>query len=317
MALTSTGSLEERSTISSLRTTRLSHSTLAEIVLLIMACLFLSVNQVRAETPTDSLVRISLKDGNDLLGEITHRGDTILTVATPGGLEVRVPESSIISIEPIRGRLKGGVFQRFDPNYSRLMFAPTGRTLRKGQGYFSDHYLFFPGITYGFTDQLSLMAGISVLPGGGLSDQLIYLAPRVGIKASDNFALSVGALYVSVADIAAGIAFGTATIGPPDRNFTAGIGLGYAKEEGEKLNFANHPIIMLGGNIRISNGIALVSENWLFTGDGFEMGQQAFGLALRFFGDNFSTDVGVILIGEVLSEGFPIPWLSFTYNFGR
>ncbi len=302
--------------MSSLRSTKLPHSSLVEITLLIMVCLLLSVCQVHAETLADSLVKISLKDGNSLLGTITSRGDTTLTVATPGGLEVRVPKSTIISIKPVRGRFTEGVFQRFDPNYSRLMFAPTGRTLRKGQSYFSDHYLFFPGITYGFTDQLSLMAGISVLPGVKISDQLIYLAPRVGIMASDNFALSAGALYVSVADIAAGIAFGTATIGPPDRNFTAGIGLGYAKEEGKELNFANHPIIMLGGNLRISNGIALVSENWFFTGDGFEMGQQAFGLAIRFLGDNFSTDVGVILIGEVLSEGFPIPWLSFTYNFG-
>jgi hypothetical protein len=30
-----------------------------------------------------------------------------------------------------------------------------------------------------------------------------------------------------------------------------------------------------------------------------------------------SADLGVILIGELIDEGFPIPWLSVTYHFGR
>lgn len=289
-----------------------------------LALLFISVflllsEQLYAqeEVPSDSLVSISLKDGTTLKGEIVKKDEATITVVTLGGLEVKVPKSLVISIKPIRGRVAEGVFYRFDPNYSRLMFAPTGRPLQKGEGYFSDYYVFFPGISYGFTDQISIMAGISVFPFVGFTEQFKYVAPRIGIRASDEFALSAGVLYVSIAgEFSAGIAFAVGSIGQQDKSFTAGIGLGYTKGENGDFEFAKHPIIMLGGNVRISNNIALVSENWFITGEDFELGNQPFGIAIRFFGDRLAVDVGVIIIREIIKEGFPIPWLSFVYNFG-
>ena len=47
------------------------------------------------------------------------------------------------------------------------------------------------------------------------------------------------------------------------------------------------------------------------------LAQQPFGLAVRFFGERVAVDAGFILVGEILKEGFPLPWLSFVYNFGR
>jgi hypothetical protein len=236
---------------------------------------------------------------------------------TPAGLKVDVPKSSIISIKKLRGRMVEGRLYRFDPNYSRLLFAPTGRPLRKGEGYFFDTYVFFPGIAWGLTDNFSLMAGMSVVPGVDIGDQLKYLAPRIGFQTSDEMAVSFGALYATVEGDAAGIAFAVATTGQPDKSFTAGLGLGYTKAEGADFEFGDHPVILLGGNIRLSNSTALVSENWLITGGDFKFGEQPFALAIRFFGERLAADVGAILIGEVIEEGFPIPWLSFTYNFGR
>ena len=267
---------------------------------------------------SDVLVSILLKDGSILKGSIVQEDEVSITVVTIGGLEVKVPKSLVVSIKPIRGRVAEGVFYRFDPNYSRLMFAPTGRPLRKGEGYFSDYYVLFPGISYGVTDQISIMVGISAVPGLGLTEQLRYVAPRISTQTSDELAVSAGALYVSFGgEFSAGIAFAVGSIGRQDKSFTAGIGLGYTKEEEEEFEFAEHPIIMLGGNVRLSNSIALVSENWFITGQGFTLGEQPFGIAIRFFGDRIATDVGLILIGEILKEGFPIPWLSFVYNFGR
>jgi len=267
--------------------------------------------------PSDSLVSISLKDGTTLTGKIVHEDEVSLKVVTPAELEVEVPRSSIISIKPLRGRMVEGQFYRFDPNYSRLMFAPSGRPLRKGEGYFFDTYVLFPGVAWGFTDNFSLMAGLSVVPGVDFGDQLLYLAPRIGFQTSDEFAMSFGALYATADRDAVGIAFAVASMGQPDKSFTAGLGLGYTKLEDEDLEFGDHPVILLGGNVRLSNSTALVSENWLITGGDFEFGNQPFALAIRFFGERLAADVGAILIGEVIEEGFPIPWLSFTYNFGR
>lgn len=65
--------------------------------------------------------------------------------------------------------------------------------------------------------------------------------------------------------MAAGIAFLVVTFGERDRCFTLGLGLGYTKEEDEDLEFAEHPIIMFDGNARLSNSLALISENWIIT----------------------------------------------------
>ena len=80
---------------------------LLSALLLITIVLFLS-EQLYAqeqETPSDSLVSISLKDGTTLKGRIVQEDEVSITVFTVGGLEVKAPESSVISIEPIRGRV--------------------------------------------------------------------------------------------------------------------------------------------------------------------------------------------------------------------
>ena len=67
----------------------------------------------------------------------------------------------------------------------------------------------------------------------------------------------------------------------------------------------------------VSNSLALISESWLFTSEDVDVKEFPFGVALRFFGERISIDFGVLLIGEALEEGFPIPWLSAAYSFGR
>jgi hypothetical protein len=46
------------------------------------------------------------------------------------------------------------------------------------------------------------------------------------------------------------------------------------------------------------------------------LSESAFGLALRFLSDRISVDAGFVIVREAVDEGFPIPWLSFSYHFG-
>ena len=204
-----------------------------------------------------------------------------------------------------------------DPNYSRLMFAPTGRPLRQGDGYFSDHELVFPGFSYGITDNVSVSGGVSTIPGLGLSEQLVYFSPKVGFELSDRAAVSIGALAAGVGgddDLGTlGIAFAVGTFGSRNHSLTAGLGL--ARELGDR--FADtEPILMIGGQTRLSRSIALVSENWLVLDGEVPLSEQPFGLALRFFNGRLSADVGVVIVGELVDDGYPLPWVSFTYHFG-
>ena len=185
----------------------------------------------------DSLVVVELKDGSNLKGLIVRQDVDKIYFKTIGGMETTVPKSMIGSIKPLSGKVVGGTYQRYDPNYSRLLFAPTARPLKQGDGYFSDYYVFFPGISYGITNNITLMGGFSFLPGAPLDEQLLYVAPKISINVNDKIAIAAGALLANVNEVAAGIGFMVATYGERDRSLTLGLGLGYIKESGEDFEF--------------------------------------------------------------------------------
>jgi hypothetical protein len=287
------------------------------------AALFVVLAQgVRAQeaAPSPTTVCVSLKDGKTFVGTITGEDESHITLRSELGIEVRIPRSAVASIREALNPTDR--FPRRDPNDSRLMFAPTGRPLRKGDGYFSDHYVVFPGVTYGITNHVSVAGGVSMVPAVGLSDQVFFASARLAHQPSDRLALATGALYAAGAGEAAAMVFGVGTVGRPEHSLSVGLGFGGTRQEGDypdyrrRFRWRDAPILMVGGNLQLSNSVTLVSENWLLLGRDFELSRQPFGLALRFFGERISADVGVVFVGEILKEGLPIPWLSVSYHFG-
>ena len=282
-----------------------------------------------AEAQGAEVVTLRLKDGSSLRARIVAEDERNLKIVTVGGLAMEVARESVDRIE------RDGVDapRPSDSNYTRLLFSPTGRPLRKGEGYFSDHYVVFPGVAYGLTDNISLGGGLSVVPGLGLSEQLYYGSARVGKQFSERVAVSGGVLIARGGDSeldTLGLGFVTATLGKPDKSLTLGAGVartlseeyytGYVGSEWQG-NFRNKasytPVVMVGGTARLSRRLALVSENWLILTEDFKLSEQPFALGVRFLGDRLTADVGVLLIGELIEEGFPAPWLSVTYHFGK
>src|SRR5687768_13767910 len=100
---------------------------------------------VAADEDTAALVTVELKDGTRLVGRVVSEDEQALRVETTGGLVVAVPRDQVVR----RGTVVAATSRGEDPNYSRLMFGPTARPLRKGDGYFSDYQVFFPGVAYG------------------------------------------------------------------------------------------------------------------------------------------------------------------------
>jgi hypothetical protein len=205
-----------------------------------------------------------------------------------------------------------------DANDTRLLFAPTARPLRRGEGYFSDLELLFPGVTVGLTDHLSIAGGMSVIPGLGVADQAFSVAPKLGFQLSERAAVAAGALYAAVpgdddfGDF--GIAFGVVTLGGRRRSLTVGAGVAVADfSDGRE----TAPLALVGGAVTVSPRIALVSENWLVLNGEVELGQQPIGLAVRFLGDRLSADVGFVTVPAALADGAVVPWVSVSYRFGR
>lgn len=204
-----------------------------------------------------------------------------------------------------------------DPNYSRLLFGPTGRPLRKGDGYFSSYELFFPGLAYGITDNLSIAGGMSVFPGTGLGGQLVYVSPRVGFELSDKVSVSAGALVAGFPNDGdldeLGIAFAAGTFGSRRRSVTVGLGLADGNLSG---GFDPTPILMIGSTATMSKHVAFVTETWLLLGDSFDLSYQPVGLGLRFFGERLSADIGFVFALRSLASGAFLPWVSISYHFG-
>lgn len=256
--------------------------------------------------------RVVLNDGSELVGTVVSDEPDTVRFRTAGGLRLAMPRSQIRSISTLPGRLEGGKYLRPDPNQTRLLFAPTARPLKSGQGYFAAYEVFFPFLAYGVGYNLTLAGGMSLFPGA--SAQLFYLAPKVTAYSSEKLSLAGGVLYLNATSSfedfeGAGVVYGVGTYGTSDASGTAGLGWGFFGDD-----FANNPILMLGGELRVSNSVKLVSENW------FPPGSEAYPLSLgvRFFGDRLAADIALIYPAGADMEGFPfMPWLGFAYNFGN
>ena len=247
---------------------------------------------------TGYVQNIKTLDGSIIMGRITEIEDDKIQFETDLGIII----IEIFKIEEIKevpiSHFVGGTYWFPNPNDTRLLFAPTARCLKGGEGYFADYYLFFPMLAFGITDNITIAGGASIFPWIGIENNLFYFMPKVGFNIGENFSLAGGALLVKIPS------FGT--VGSANSNLTAGIGFGYVDWE-----FDDTPLLMLGGQHRISRRISLVSENWMTPG----IDQPLVSLGIRFFGEKLSVDLGLLnTIGEdMILPGFP--YIDFVVKF--
>jgi hypothetical protein len=253
---------------------------------------------------------VILNDGSELVGNIVSEDSISINFKTYGNISMSIPKNQVKSIEILQGDIINGEYIRFDPNQTRLFFAPTARPLKAGQGYFSAYEIFFPFLAVGVTDYLTLAGGFSLIPGA--NSQLLYLAPKITPVQIDKFSLAGGVLYLNStsggAD-GAGIIYTVGTYGDQSASFTAGLGWGFYGSD-----IADKPVLMLGGEARLSNHTKFITENWIPPNSDVVI--LSFGI--RFFGENLAADLGFIRPTISNTSGFPfIPWLGFAYNFGK
>ena len=261
---------------------------------------------------TNSVQIITLADGSRIIGRISNIGESEIEFKSDIGV-MTIPFSKIIDIKEVpAASIKKGTYWFPNPNATRLYFAPTGRMLKKGEGYFADYYLFFPMAAYGITDNISIGGGFSLFPWIGFGEQIFYFTPKVGLKAAENLNLAAGALLVKIPDFdngyspLVGILYGVATMGREDLSFTAGFGYGF-----EGGDFASKPMIMLGGEARLTRRLSFVTENWILPG----VDEPLVSYGLRLFGEKMSVDLALVnFIGEGMF--FPgLPYVDFVFNF--
>lgn len=291
---------------------------LVRFVVMLLFALAAPVATVYAQAPsaaadsTAQRVRLDLRDGSSLIGRIIAEDDTTITFRTTSGVTVTVSRAQVARIVPIESR--EGRY-RLDPNRTRLLFTPTGRSLRYRQGYIADYELFFPFVAYGVGRGVNLAAGISLIPFAPA--QLLYAAPKVTVYETPRSAFAVGTLIGTVVgDVdgsgSAGLLYGIGTFGASEGAVTAGLAFGFVDGE-----LARRPAIMVGGERQVSNSVKLLTENYVLLPED-EGAIVLLSAGVRFFGETLATDIAIVTSPDLITEGgFPFfPFVGFAYNFG-
>ena len=288
---------------------------------------FLTPALPRAQTPEPSRQRsaqarlleadsvtiffVTLKDGSAFVARVRAiRNDSVVLIS-PSRVRT-VPLEDVRKSRVLREQdLRNGDYWFPNPNRTRLVFGPTGRMLDKGDGYFSTFALFLPEVTYGITNLVSIGGGISLFPTDDLSDQLLYLTPKVGVIQSDKLNVAVGGLMISGPGRrmeTVGIVYGVGTVGSENASVTAGLGYGY---QGSKIGTS--PVVLIGAEYRVRPGFGLITENYLIAVDS----ESRISLTgLRFFGEKMAFDAGAAWFpGSNGSYYEALPYVAFVINF--
>ncbi|ALW84689.1 hypothetical protein AUC43_06105 [Hymenobacter sedentarius] len=194
-------------------------------------------------------------------------------------------------------------------NGTRLLFAPTARNLRRGEGYVQDIEVYFIGANYGITDNISLGVLVPVIP--FIAGKAFAITPKVSVPVSEKFHVGVGALYARVSVSAfgvsagGGIGYGVGTYGTADDNVTLGVGYGFT-DRGET---SSSPVVVLGGAKRISNYVSLINETYIYDGGALGL------VGGRFHAKRFSGSLGAAY-GTNVGGIYPA-YLEAAYRFGK
>ncbi|HEX6627670.1 MAG TPA: hypothetical protein VF105_06940 [Gemmatimonadaceae bacterium] len=283
---------------------------------LLILCLLASSRVVGAQADSPLRARIAvvdsthlqvltLKDGSTIFGRIVGvSGDTV-SFQTSGAGTIQLQIGSIKDLKDISSDdIHEGSYWFPNPNATRLFFAPTGQMLKQGEGYISDYEVFFPGVAYGLTDNITIGGGVSLLP-AAVDEQAYYVTPKIGFSVTDKVHLATGMLFVGAQGGTGGIYYGVGTFGDGDGSVTIGGGYGFA---GGKIE--SKPVGMIGGELRVANRIGFVTENYLLP---VSENNFLYSFGIRFMGEKLTTDLALFNVSG--SGVIGIPFVDFVFRF--
>jgi hypothetical protein len=253
---------------------------------------------------TDELV---LRDGTRAYGRVERVDGDLVTFMTTAGAAIQVRAAEIVSVQPVNGTLVAGEFRRADPNPTRLFFGPTARSLKQGDGYAGVYEILLPFVQVGLTDRVSLGAGTPLIFGEG-SAHPFWITPKVQVYAGESVQASVGVMhFLNVGDGNFGIAYVVGTRGTADSAVTGGVGYAYDRSYDTTNGAA---VVMIGGEHRMTRGLKILTENYVFRGGGILTG------GVRWLGEHFSADLALVVPTDGGST-VAFPLVNVVYSFSR
>lgn len=269
--------------------------------------------------------RVTPLAGNGFIGVLRSATAEELTFETTDQGALRVPRATVRRLTLLSPRQA----RRNDDdvgNGDHLFFAPTARNLRRGEGYAQDLELFVVRGEYGITDQLSVGALVTVIPGQG-TDNVAMLTPKASVPVGEKVRVGAGALLIGSRSGAGGVGYANATYGTADTHLTLGLGYGFSGNSG----FINTPLLVVGGAVRVARRVSLLNESYLlrdrsFIGDPITA---VLGIAgVRVAGRRIGGGLGVFYAyanyhdsssstNRLYQAAVAYPFAEVTFRFGR
>ncbi|MBD3167380.1 hypothetical protein GF324_12335 [bacterium] len=256
--------------------------------------------------------RVEMRSGHLVTGRLTRWNGPEIVVTNPYGTStLPIEEIHTLSYEQHVGPGGPGttrLLRKADPNRTRLLFMPTGRSLEHGEGYFGVYEVVMPAVQVGVGRKVSLGGGFFPFTDGEVL--FGWLTGQAGLVEQERFALAAGTIALLVTgedeDFSAGIVYGIGSYGTSDRSIILGAGYGYADGR-----MADKPMITLGGQRRIGRSTKLLSENWLLPGIDWPV----LSLGIRWFAESLSADFALVRPMDPKFTFLGIPYVDFVWHF--
>ena len=268
------------------------------------------------QQPSDTtLYKVETADGNVYVGEVLIQNDSIIKLNTANLGEVTIQQSDTRSILALtEGRMVNGEYWEEYPQSGRYLFQPSGYGLRKGEAYYQNFWVFWNQLSVGFSDYFT--AGIGIVPlflfAGAPTP--VWVTPKFSFPVVENrINVGAGALAGTILgerEASFGIAYGVSTFGSRDKNFSVGLGYGYAGGD-----WASSPTITLSGMLRTGRRWYLLTENYYIGSAGDNILLLSAGG--RWMINKVSIDGAVVVPTSTGGALFVVPILGITVPFGN
>ena len=251
-----------------------------------------------------TLYELVLRDGSRLYGTIEREDSGQVVFKTQAGASVTAQRSEIERLKKVTGTIVDGEFMPPDPNATRLFFAPTGRSLPRGQTYLGVYEFVMPFVQVGITDRFSIGGGTPLVFGLDDGERPFWITPKLQIARTSSTEIAVGVLQAfNAGGDGGGVAYVVGTSGTSRGSFTLGGGVAYGNDGGRS------GLVMIGGEKQIRRNLKIMSENYVWKG-----GNGVASAGVRFFGERLSADLAIgVPIGT--DEVFAFPIVNFVYLF--
>lgn len=276
------------------------------LLVLLLFVLLTPAERAAAQSPPAkdvSLFEMVLRDGSRAFGTIERETEEEVVFRTHAGALVTAKRAEIALLRRVAGRIEEGEFYRADTQRTRLFFAPTARSLGRGQVSLGVYQILAPFVQVGVTDRLSVGGGTPLVFGLDESTRPFWLTPKFQVYNGGTGQIAVGALHMlNVSGESLGIAYGVGTFGSTDNALSVGVGLAYA-------DAARGGVVMVGGERRVRPNLKLITENYVWRNGGIVSG------GVRFLGERLSADLGLAAPFGDDRVFFAFPVVNFVYVF--